>query len=414
MTDGAIAHEHGYRWAMLGGVWLIYFSFGLLSAAMAPLVAVISRDLGLSYTTMGGILGAWPLIYIVAAIPCGAFIDRVGLKWSLLLAALIMAASGALRAASFDGFSLFVAVGLFGIGGPLISIGAPKAITQWFHGAERGYAMGIYITGHGMGSILALALTNSVFMTLTDGDWRQVLLIYSGFTLAAGAIWFFLGAHPVSRAVDAAGRLRGSVRDQAAVFGALLRLRSVQIVLAMSVGTFFFYHSLGNWLPEILRSGGMAVGAAGVWAAVPVAVGIAGSLIIPRLATPRWRYPIMFGLILCTGGGALLLLVAGVPALVGAVALQGIARGSLMTVLILLMMDARGLDSRHVGAAVGLFFSAAEIGGVLGPLTIGALFDGTGGFSPGIWLLATVSAVLIGLLYLHRSVERRAAVVAPG
>jgi cyanate permease len=188
----------------------------------------------------------------------------------------------------------------------------------------------------------------------------------------------------------------------------------VQIVLAMSVGTFFFYHSLGNWLPEILRSGGMAVGAAGVWAAVPVAVGIAGSLIIPRLATPRWRYPIMFGLILCTGGGALLLLVAGVPALVGAVALQGIARGSLMTVLILLMMDARGLDSRHVGAAVGLFFSAAEIGGVLGPLTIGALFDGTGGFSPGIWLLATVSAVLIGLLYLHRSVERRAAVVAPG
>ena len=25
-------HQHGYRWAMLGGVWLIYFGFGLLSA----------------------------------------------------------------------------------------------------------------------------------------------------------------------------------------------------------------------------------------------------------------------------------------------------------------------------------------------------------------------------------------------
>ena len=50
-------HAHGYRWAMLGGVWLIYFGFGLLSLAMAPLVDPISRDLGLSYTTMGAILG---------------------------------------------------------------------------------------------------------------------------------------------------------------------------------------------------------------------------------------------------------------------------------------------------------------------------------------------------------------------
>jgi MFS family permease len=163
---------------MLGGVWLIYFSFGLLSVAMAPLVAVISRDLNLSYTAMGGILGAWPLIYIVAAAPCGAFIDRVGLKWSLAFAALIMAASGAMRAGAFDGVSLFVAVGLFGIGGPLISIGAPKAIAQWFQGAERGYAMGIYITGPGLGSILALSLTNGVLMPLTDGNWRLVFLIY--------------------------------------------------------------------------------------------------------------------------------------------------------------------------------------------------------------------------------------------
>ena len=54
---------------MLGGVWLIYFGFGLLSVAMAPLIDPISRDLGLSYTTMGAILGAWPLVYIVAAAP---------------------------------------------------------------------------------------------------------------------------------------------------------------------------------------------------------------------------------------------------------------------------------------------------------------------------------------------------------
>ena len=392
---------------MLGGVWLIYLGFGLLSVAMAPLVDPISRDLGLSYTTMGAILGAWPLVYIVAAAPCGAFVDRVGLKWSLFLAVLVIAASGGLRAVAFDAATLFVAVGLFGIGGPLISIGAPKAIAQWFQGAERGLAMGVYITGPALGNMLALALTNSVLMPLTGGNWRQVLLIYSGFILATGLAWFLLGSHPINRVVERAGRHRETVAGQMAVFVRLLRLPSIQVILAISIGAFFFHHALSNWLPEILRTGGMTPDVAGIWSAVPTAIGIVGALLIPRLATPPRRFAILFGLSLCAGAGALMLLVAGTPALVVAMILQGIGRGSLIAVLILVLMETRGVDARHTGAAVGLFFSAAEIGGVLGPLAIGAASDLTGGFDAGLWLLGAVSGAVIGLLCLHRGIERR-------
>ena len=487
---------------MLGGVWLIYFGFGLLSAAMAPLIEPVSRDLGLSYTTMGAILGAWPLVYIVAAVPCGAFVDRVGLTWSLFLAALIIAASGGLRAVAFDGATMFVAVGLFGIGGPLISIGAPKAIAQWFQGAERGFAMGVYITGPALGNMLALVLTNSVLMPLTGGDWRQVMLIHTGFILAAAVAWFLLGRHPVNRVVERAARHRETIAGQIAVFRRLLRLPAIRVILAMSIGAFFVHHALGNWLPEMLRSGGMAadeaglwsavptaigiVGAlilaaavawfllgrhpvnrvveraarhretiagqiavfrrllrlpairvilamsigaffvhhalgnwlpemlrsggmaadeAGLWSAVPTAIGIVGALIFPRLATPPRRFAILLVLTLSTGAGALMLLIAGVPALVVAMILQGIARGSLIAVLILVLMETRGVGTRHTGAAVGLFFSAAEVGGVLGPLAIGAASDLTGGFDAGLWLLGAVSAGVIGLLYLHRAIE---------
>ena len=398
---------------MLGGVWLIYFGFGLLSVAMAPLVEPVSRDLGLSYTAMGAILGAWPLVYIVAAAPCGAFVDRVGLRWSLFVAALIMVASGGLRAVAVDAATLFVAVGLFGIGGPLVSIGAPKAIAQWFRGAERGFAMGVYITGPALGNILALVLTNSVLMPLTGGNWRQVLLIYSGFILVAGLAWLLLGGHPLNRVVERAGRHQESIRGQIAVFLVLLRLPSVRVILAMSIGAFFLHHALGNWLPEILRTGGMAADAAGLWSAVPTAIGIVGSLIIPRLATPPRRFAILLALLLCSGAGALMLLVAGVPALVVAMVLQGVARGALITVLILVLIESRGIEARHTGAAVGLFFSAAEIGGVLGPLAIGAASDLTGGFDVGIWLLGAVSLAVIGLLYLHRATERRVATASP-
>ena len=354
---------------------------------------------------MGAILGAWPLVYIVAAAPCGAFVDRVGLKWSLFLAALIITASGGLRVVAVDAVSMFVAVGLFGIGGPLVSIGAPKAIAQWFEGAERGFAMGVYITGPFLGHILALALTNSVLMPFLDGDWRLVLLIYSGFILACGIAWFLLGSHPINRVVEQAGLRRETIAGQMAVFGALLRLPNIQVILAMSIGAFFLHHALANWLPEMLRTGGMAPDEAGIWSALPTAVGIAGALMIPRLSTPPRRFAILIALALCTGAGALLLLATGVPALVVAMVLQGIGRGSLIAVLILVLMETRGVDPRNTGAAVGLFFSAAEIGGVLGPLVIGAMWDLTGGFDAGLWLLGAVSVAIV---------ERRAALPPPG
>ncbi len=396
---------------MLGGIWLIYFSFGLLVASMAPLVARITTDLEISNTAMGSILGAWPLVYIVVAIPCGAFIDRVGLKWSLFLAALIMAASGVLRSVAPDFLTMFIAVGLFGIGGPLISIGAPKAIAQWFQGKERGLAVGIYITGPSLGSAVALALTNSVLMPIVGEDWRAALLVYSAIVFAAGFGWLVIAMNPINRAVEATNNSRGSMGDQIAVFGNLLRIRSVVLVLMMSVGIFFFFHGMGNWLPELLRHGGMAPAAAGLWAALPVAVGVVGSLVVPRLATPRWRFSILLVLFVSIGIGAVLLFSPAMPSIVTSLVIQGLGRGSLMAVAMLILMETRGVEAQHMGAAGGLFFSAAEIGGVLGPFTIGVVSDVTGGFDGALWMMIGVSGALVLLLYAHRAAERRAALV---
>ena len=69
----------------------------------------------------------------------------------------------------------------------------------------------------------------------------------------------------------------------------------LQLMLVMSVGIFFFNHGLNNWLPELLRHSGMSAAEAGIWAALPTAVGVAGALLIPRLATPRRRLAILAG-----------------------------------------------------------------------------------------------------------------------
>ena len=77
--------NHHFRWLMLGGVWLIYFCFGLTVTSLAPLVRPVTRDLEMSYSEMGSVLGAWQLIYILTALPCGALVDRIGLRRSLLI-----------------------------------------------------------------------------------------------------------------------------------------------------------------------------------------------------------------------------------------------------------------------------------------------------------------------------------------
>jgi cyanate permease len=171
-------------------------------------------------------------------------------------------------------------------------------------------------------------------------------------------------------------------------------------MLLMGVGIFFFNHSLNNWLPEILRARGMDAREAGIWAAIPTAVGIIGALVVPRLAAPARRSAILAGLFACAGGATLLIHARLEPVLALGLVLQGIARGSMTAVTMLMLMDTRQIGSQRLGAAGGLFFSAAEIGGMLGPLTVGLVFDLTGGFRSALYLLTGVCAALLGLLWL--------------
>lgn len=396
---------HPYRWTMLGGVWLLYCCFGLTVASMAPLVAPISADLGLSHSAMGTVLGAWPLVYIASAVPCGAIMDRIGPRRALFIGAAVVALSAALRGMAEDYLSLFAAVAVFGLGGPLISVGAPKVIAQWFTGTSRGFAMGAYFTGNAIGGVAALSLTHSVVLPLM-GSWRGVVLAYGGFVLLAGVVWLVIGAHPASRAVEARAAAEETRIGYFATLVELVRLPVVRMVLVMGVFILFFNHGLNNWLPEILRTNGMDPVMAGFWASIPTAVGIGGALIIPRLAIPSRRF-IILGILFTAAATASLLLHAGEgPLLFAGLMMQGIARGSMTTIALLILMEAPEVGARRTGSVSGMYFSAAEIGGVMGPVSIGVLYDAAGGFSSGLFMMTGICAVLLVMLMRLRLLIR--------
>ena len=139
--------QSSYRWVMLALLALLYASFGLVTRSMAPLVTPILKDLRISYSEMGLILGSWQLTFVGGSIVAGMLIDRWGIRKSLFFGVLTVALSAALRSLPRDFTGMFLAVMLLGAGAPMISIGCPKTISIWFKGKSRGRAVGIYLCG---------------------------------------------------------------------------------------------------------------------------------------------------------------------------------------------------------------------------------------------------------------------------
>ncbi len=380
------------RWWKLAGVWALYMAFGLNMAGLAPLVPDIEADLGFSHASMGTVLGAWQFIYIFAAIPCGLVLDRMGTHKALFWGALLIGASGIARGFAQEYLHLLAAVALFGLGGPLISAGAPKVVSENFTGAERGLAMGIYITGPGVGTMVSLLFSQPVLMPLLGGRWGLVLILWGFTALAAGLFWLLVG-----RGV---ARPAGPITPNAPLWdeiGAVLSLAPVRLILLMSIGVFSINHAMSNWLVEVLHNFGAGLKQASLLAVVPAVVGIISALTLPRLATGPRRFGILIALFSCSLFSSLLFLIGGMgSSLYLALILMGIAGGSMMTVLVLTLVEVPGVGERRAGTAGGFFFSAAEIGGVGGPVAIGVLYGGSGGFSSALALLALVALLLIG------------------
>ena len=153
-TSGDIPpYQQPYRWLILALLWLLYFSFGVVTRSPSPLVTPIIQDLKITYGQMGFVLGSWQMTYIALAIFAGVIMDRWGIRRSIFFGALVIGLSAVLRSASTGFFSFLFFVALFGAGGPMISIGCPKTISTWFKGKERGTAVGISTTGTWIGGL---------------------------------------------------------------------------------------------------------------------------------------------------------------------------------------------------------------------------------------------------------------------
>ena len=383
------------KWRMLALIWLVYACFGITVGSFPPLVSFISKDLDLSSTEMGLVLGAWQLVYIFTASPIGTLIDKHGVRKSVTIGMLIILVSLVLRTFAFDFLTLFITVGLFGIGGPIISIGAPTVGAEWFDGKERGVAAGVYTTAPLAGVAIAIATAASVVEPLT-GSWRGIALVYGSIISLVLVLWFFASIDPPNTTKNIDNRNP----SQQSRLSDLLKIRNVQIVLLLALVTFLASHGFQNWLPTLLVDDGMKVTTAGNWVSIAIIAGAVSLVLIPLISKNGNRRLIMalmlfasslsgFGIVTLDGLGQ-----------ISSVIIWSIARSPMIAVSMLILMDTKGVGKARMGSAAGLFYTVAEVGGFSGPFVLGAIRDITGNLDLGILSISALTLSLVILMKL--------------
>jgi len=394
-------YEMKYRWVMLTLVSLLYACFGYVQRSMSPLVTPIIKDLNISYSQMGIILGAWQLTYVIMATIGGTVIDRFGIRKSLLFGIFVIGLSAAFRYFASGFFFMLFCVAIFGFGGPMISIGCPKTISEWFTGKERGTAVGIYMAAMATGGLAAFSLTNSVIMPLTGYSWRLTFLLASLPAFITAILWWFLARDIKSTEAKQTGSI---IR----IFTGLIQIRNVRIVLIMGLLSFTISHGFTNWLPNIMETGGLTPSVASFAASIPLLIGIPSVLVIPRATKPHQRgyalailyFVAMISLLItATTSGAIL---------ITGLCLWGISSICCMPILMLVLMDIPEVGAKYMGSAGGLFFCIAEIGGFLGPAILGAVKNIAGTFLSGAILMAVLALILatMSLMLKIRSISQ--------
>ena len=152
-----------------------------------------------------------------------------------------------------------------------------------------------------------------------------------------------------------------------------------------------------------LADGGRPVSTAGYLAALGMVITMVGSLVLPVLATAARRVAILAGA-LAVGSVGVAALTVGGPGVFAAIAASSIGRVAVMPICMLFLMDHRDVGPRNIAVAGGLFFTAAQFGGVGGPYLTGLLADASGSFDLPV---AVHASLLIALaLYVVAAVPR--------
>ena len=371
-----------YSYTVLLLCWFGWIAIYLCRSVLAPVLLLVSEELGMTHAQGGMLETAYLVGYIVIKMPAGVIANRIGIKKTLILGMVGYAFSTALNffASSFIHlFALRFLIGLFqGVHLPL----ANTLLSERF-GDRQGRAIGFHESGPNVGNSVAYPFTVAV---ASAWGWRHAFLFLSlpAFFLAGATTLILREERRPAPGLDTSrqGEESTGLRSHLWFLAPLGLAHAVYNLCLRSLLTFS---------PSFLvESRGMSLGVAGFIAMLMPAAGfiakvssgfiakrigrryaICGAtalsgVFIPSIANVRGEYPlsvnfVALGLVLYSFSPTIYASVTtGLPTRIksiglGAVTMTGSIFGAFSTSLIGYLIDTRGYQATLTIVAATVF-----------------------------------------------------------
>ncbi len=149
----------------------------------------ICSDLGLGMTQFGWIMAAFTLGYALFQTPTGKLADKYGPRRVISGVVILWSILTSLTGAAWNYISMLIIRFLFGAGEAGAYPALSKVVYHWFPIKERGVVQGINFSGSRIGAAFAMPL---VAWMITGIGWRFTFVVFGGFGLLYGVMWYLL------------------------------------------------------------------------------------------------------------------------------------------------------------------------------------------------------------------------------
>lgn len=408
-TNEAGTARRGSPALVIAGIVVLAFNLRPAAISVGPVLGDVTGSLGMTHT-VAGVLTALPVVafgLFGAAAPAAA--RAVGAH-RLTFGALIAVVLGLGLRPWTGNVALFLLLSLVALGGmATANVLLPSLVKLHFPG-RIGAMTALYTTSMAVGLTFSSALTVPISDQFSPDGWRFGLVTWALTALVAAVPWLGLLRHD-THPEEAPHRWRLADVARTRLGWAMALLFGLQSLQA---------YSIFGWFAQLYRDAGFSAQTAGVLLALITGMSIPLSLVIPawagRLGDPTRLlvtlmacYPLGYvGLLVAPSGGAWLWAV-----------LVGIGTATFPLVLTLIGLRAR--TPAGTAALSGFTQSAGYLISIVGPFSIGALYDATDGWRAPLLLLIgiCIPQLLAGLYasrprYVEDELDARAASRASG
>lgn len=367
--------ETRYQLLMLSFSFTIAFLLHLLLFSTAPMVTTMMEEMALSYTEFGLVFSAAMISLIVFRIPWGLVIDRIGYLNALRIALPVSALAAGLRAFSPGYQTLLISQFFLGVGLASVLPCLPLLVKEWAP-KNIGFSTGIYISGFAAGNATALALTPQLLEIM---DWRNVLLVYSGFAGLLCVLWWTLAESTV----------KNTSEFQFKNFIMVLKDKYVWVLLLLMAAAMGSYDTLATWMPKVLEFKESSK----VYASLlPLGFFLAGPIIGLTLDKFRNRKMLLASLGIIAAASIAGINYAQFPLLTLFIVLSGFATIGVLTISLTVPVEHKRL-SASLASVVGVTSSLSNLGPFLLPIVFGLLIDVTGTYHVSILVVAAFAGL---------------------